>query len=341
MTPDHHDPDYIDSPAALIRAVPYFLGFQPTDSLVLVGIAGAWLRVTARVDLAEATTDTAAATLAATLGALRARGTDTFIPIVFAGTDQPSPSRDTALPFAEVIMAVRVVTDRLRLHLADALLVRGRRWWSYHCSDPACCPPAGRLLTNQPTAFEAQAVVEGMAPMSNRTAFAALLDPVADPVTAETLAAAEFVAESGRALSPAGAWQRGAIQSLTAAARRPAPQDLPASEVARYGVALRAPAVRDAIWLALEERPAIGGELWRTLATRLPAPYSAAPYFLYAWSRWRRGDGASAGIATERALAADPGYHAAELLLAALRYGLDPQGLPRLRAGHDLLPPQG
>ncbi len=52
------------------------------------------------------------------------------------------------------------------------------------------------------------------------------------------------------------------------------------------------------------------------LARRLPAPYDAAPLFLFGWASWRSGNGALAGIAAERALDSDPSYSAADLLLA-------------------------
>jgi len=74
-----------------------------------------------------------------------------------------------------------------------------------------------------------------------------------------------------------------------------------------------------------------GIQLWVNLARRLPNPYDGAPLFLAAWSTWRDGNGALAGIAAELALESDPGYSAADLLLAALARGLDPHTLPKLR----------
>jgi hypothetical protein len=76
-----------------------------------------------------------------------------------------------------------------------------------------------------------------------------------------------------------------------------------------------------------------GRPLWRELAHRLPEPYDAAPLFLFAWSSWRDGDGVLARTAVERAIKSDPGYSAADLLLAALSHGIDPRRLPKLRGG--------
>jgi hypothetical protein len=71
--------------------------------------------------------------------------------------------------------------------------------------------------------------------------------------------------------------------------------------------------------------------LWRELGRRLPSPYDAPALFLFGWSAWRAGDGASAGIAADRAVASDPDYSAADLLRAAISSGVDPRQMPRLR----------
>ena len=71
----------------------------------------------------------------------------------------------------------------------------------------------------------------------------------------------------------------------------------------------------------MDEGRVDGRVLWRYLARRLPAPYDAAPLFLFGWRSYRDGDGALASMAAERALSSDPGYSAADLLLAALSQG--------------------
>jgi hypothetical protein len=83
--------------------------------------------------------------------------------------------------------------------------------------------------------------------------------------------------------------------------------------------------------MAVDDGRLDGRALWRDLGRRLPSPYDASPLFLFGWAAWRAGDGALAGIAAERAIASDPGYSAADLLLAALARGVDPRRLPRLR----------
>ncbi|HEY3736148.1 MAG TPA: DUF4192 family protein, partial [Jatrophihabitans sp.] len=104
------------------------------------------------------------------------------------------------------------------------------------------------------------------------------------------------------------------------------------SEVVRFGAGLRAIEVRDAVWIAVDEGCLGSEQLWRELARRLPSPYDAAPLFLLGWTAFRTGSGALANIACDRALASDPDYSAAELLVVAVSRGVDPRRLPSLRA---------
>ena len=106
---------------------------------------------------------------------------------------------------------------------------------------------------------------------------------------------------------------------------------VPDEDVCRFAVALVDTPIRDAVWLATERRQLDGRALWREIARRVPQPYDAAPLFLYGWVCWRDGNGVLAALAAERALASDPGYRAADLLLGAVRHGLDPRRTPRLR----------
>jgi hypothetical protein len=91
--------------------------------------------------------------------------------------------------------------------------------------------------------------------------------------------------------------------------------------------------VRDAVWVAVDDRRLDGRPLWRQLARQLPSPYDAAPLFLFGWTSWRAGNGMLAGLAAERALASDPGYTAADLLLRTLvMNGVSPRSVPSLRS---------
>ncbi|MGN6607791.1 MAG: DUF4192 domain-containing protein, partial [Jatrophihabitans sp.] len=122
-------------------------------------------------------------------------------------------------------------------------------------------------------------------------------------------------------------------RAVTRAVFRATRSDVPPDDdtAARLLVGLRSFAVRDAVWLAVDDATLDGCQLWLDLARRAPAPYDAAPWFLLAWASWRAGRSVLARDAVERALGSDPGYSAADLLLAAIEHHLDPRRMPMLR----------
>jgi hypothetical protein len=174
---------------------------------------------------------------------------------------------------------------------------------------------------------------------SDRDALAAILDPVSRSARDELvplLADAE-VAAVRTVLAGGGARRvRSVKRALFAAARRaervdPDMPELDVDDLLRFGIALREIAIRDAVWMAVDDGRLDGRRMWAELARRLPSPYDAAPSFLFGWSAWRAGNGALAGIAARRSIESDPAYSASDLLLAAVSRGIDPRRMPKLR----------
>ncbi len=326
----------IHGPADLLQAVPYLLGFHPRDSLVIVGLHGSRLVVTVRMDLADVMVPDV---LADAVAAMHRGGASQLVAAVYAGRQPTTGQRP--LPWSSTVDALRAEAEQAGCEVLDVLFVAGERWWSYSCSDDGCCPPHGRRLPDEVSEFSAAATYAGIVALPDRDALAAVLAPRPDdererlmPLIAEHENAAVQAALDGRAERH----DRSAKRALFAAARRSdAPTEpvaqvaLSDHDVARFGVALSAPPLRDSLWMAADDGRLDGRLLWVDLARRLPSPYDAAPLFLYGWCSWRSGNGALAGIAAERAVQSDPSYSAADLLLAALARGLDPRRLPKLR----------
>lgn len=343
----------ISGPDDLLQAVPYLLGFHPRDSLVVVGLDGGRLVVTARLDLDEVGTTL---TLADTIAAIRAGGARELIAVVYADSAEPAsdervipgPGRsatgrrvtDTALrslAWAAVALALESVAQREGCVLAEALLVRDGRRWSYVCDDDACCPSTGRALPSAPSVFAAEAVVDGVVVLPDRESLAAVLDPLPDDVRAELsaeLAEAEHEAIAAVLAGGGQGRERASTRAILDAARasgEPGWTSPSRTELARLAVALTATSIRDAVWMAIDDGRVDGRPLYQELARRCPSPYDAAPLFLFGWSSWRKGNGVLAGVAAERAVTSDPAYSAADLLLTALNRGLDPHRFPKLR----------
>jgi hypothetical protein len=325
----------VRTPGDLLEAIPYLLGFRPRDSLVIVGLADTRVTVTARVDLGELADG---GVLAETMCVLGNSGATSVVAAVYDN----APGVVTAdLPHRAVVEEFVRCTARFGIDLLDAVLVAGGRWWSYACADDSCCPEQGRELPGDASPARAAATYAGLVALADRDELVAVLEP-AD--AAERAALEPAIAEHENLVMSAvvGGYdlrrQRSVKRAIFSAARDADSSLFPGDghglsddEACRFAVALTEQPIRDAVWLAVDQGRLDGRGLWRDLARRLPAPYDAAPLFLYGWACWRDGNGASAGMAADRALASDPDYTAAELLRGALTHGLDPHRTPRLR----------
>jgi Domain of unknown function (DUF4192) len=312
---------HVNGPADLLGAVPYLLGFHPEESLVIIGLNESKVVVTARLDLTDIV---GSRVLADTLAAIKRGHATAIVGAVF--TETPVPNQPIGAHLDEQARGVG-------LDVVDTLIITRNRWRSLRCPDAQCCPPEGTPMPDGPTVLDAAATYAGLTALPSRKVLADFFTPLpgrqdlADQLTHhqyEQLSAVLNAKQNG--------YDRSVTRALFAAQRAAQAGQMPTdAAVARYGVALQSYAVRDAVWLAVDDSRLTGIELWVNLARRLPGPYNAAPLFLAAWSTWRVGNGALAGIAAELALESDPGYSAADLLLAALARGIDPRTLPRLR----------
>jgi hypothetical protein len=326
----------VRGPADLAHAVPYLLGFHPSSSLVLVGLAARRVVVTARVDLDELGDP---GLLPHTVAALARGGAESLVGIVFDDSAAAcAAAGDGPLPWCELADELHATAGQLGVDIDEVALVSARRLWSYDCADPDCCPPAGRPL-EQTSEIDAAATYAGLVALPDRASLVDLLAPRADPARAAALCAELAAAETAaiEALVGGGATRqnRSDVRALFAAARasdQPGSDPVDDAQLVRFGAALRRIPVRDAVWLGIDEGRIDGRALWRQLATALPAPFDAAPAFLFGWASYRDGDGALAGIAAERALASDARYSAADMILAALQQAIDPRKLPSLRS---------
>ena len=337
FTPAPDTPDaalHITDAAQLPAAVPYLLGFHPDESVVIVGLHDGEVLVTIRVDLADAIDDDMSSpALADAIGVAARAGVDAMVALVFSDV----PVRLRRMPHRAVVNAIGTEAGFYGCALLDVLVVRRDRWWSFVCADLECasCTDEGEPVDRPGSTLAAEATYAGMVALPSRTDVLALLDPMPDRARLEPLVAEHENAMVQAALDGhARRQERGATRAIFAAARAVDAGEGPVSDerAARFGVALSTLPVRDAVWLAVDAGRLGGRELWRDLARRLPEPYDAAPLFLVGWSAWRAGNGVLARAAAERATQSDPGYGAADLLLAAITHGLDPRRMPKLRA---------
>ena len=327
----------VRNPSDLVCAVPYLLGFHPEASLVLVGLAAGQVVVTIRADLPDLAAPKGLESLDQAIAAMSRGGAMDFVGIVMDDTAVPRHAGDD-LPWSGLASTVEAMVEGVDGVLGDLLLVAGGRYWSYLCRGAGCCPAEGTEVAGDASQIPAMATYAGLVALPGRESVERLLDPRPEHERDALLPAIDRAMAGVVAALRAGHERRvdrSDVRALFAAVR--AAEDRPEGcaddpeVLARYGAALRRIAVRDAVWMALDGGRLHGDVLWRQLASRLPAPFDAAPLFLIGWTAWRQGSGALARIAAERCLDSDPGYSAADLLVAALASAVDPRAVPRLR----------
>lgn len=347
-------------PAELADALPYMMGFHPTDSIVLVALHGDNGRFGGRLRLGIPQSprewEPVAAQLAKCLiEGSRRRGRSPDGIVVFLCQD-PAEGE----PGARVMERLRPLAQRLRtacggldVPVYEALCISDGRFWSYCCPDARCCPPDGTPLVLSGTSVMAAAAayagirVRGsLRDMEGRFAPWGVSE-AGDQVRALDAAGAALTA---RILDPQGREQV-AEETVTLARRllrrmEQTPRDagdpgtdaaddrlVSAEEAAAVILGLQDRETRDraAQWMeGAEAAPAL--RLWRTLSRRCAGPYAehaAAPLTLAGWVSWSMGDEPGARVALGLALRADPEYVFARLLHQACNEGLDPETVRR------------
>ncbi|GAB2735627.1 DUF4192 domain-containing protein [Kitasatospora kifunensis] len=330
-------------PADMAAMLPYLLGFYPDDSIVAVGLHGSASRQggAIRLDIPEDPNDwpiiaVELARLLITLSEQRDRRPDAVL-LYLCRDPEPGarPVRTQLRPLADQLLRV---FREFEVPVKESLCVSGGRWWSFLCSDPACCDPHGTaiLAGQEPRAVVAAATYAGLAPRGSRKAIGAALAPIGPPVGDAQRRALERLVPSPAGLTQSGAEERTGEAAARLIAQAMAdsqagPPTLDEVRAARLIVALQDRENRDrAAEYAEPVELAAAQRLWRFLARRCVPPFeefARAPLTLLAWTSWLAGDTATSRVALGRALDLDPSYTLAELLYQSLNGGLEPDGL--------------
>lgn len=331
----------LTTPAQMVASLPHWLGFVPTESLVVACChePRGRLGLTMRLDLPQPQHE-AALVQDLVRRVRKERATRVLLAV---WTEQPDPGPGRAG------WAGASLVDELRAELADlvvteAVLVRGGRFWSYLCSDPRCCPPEGTPVDEAEDSdplmlLRAERVLEGRALLPDRAALeAATAGPVflaAEAARQRCERAADLLLQEAdseghgfTALMAVSAWldaieraEGGQLDTLTD------------DEAARLAVSLTDPSIRDVLVASDPDDLPPLLQVLEELCRRTPAPFDAPVCAVYAWLCYCRGGGAVVSIAVERALRSDPHCLMAQLIDEALAMQLPPSELRRISAG--------
>ncbi len=345
----------VGGPVALLAAVPVLLGFEPSDSMVVIGTEPprAQVRLTLRYDLPDPADASLANDLARhAVSVLAAQCAQTAVAVGYGPGHRVTPLAD----------ALREHARGAGIALTEVLRAQNQRYWSYICASSCCCPPEGTPFDVSDHPVTRAFAAAGAAPvLSSRAELAATVAP-ADGDLAEAMRRATRdaeqrvgrlvarVARSGRKASARRLIATVGLQAVSTAIGRYRRGDSVGPEVAAWlTVVLRDLRVRDDAWSRmLPEHRAAHLRLWTDL-TRMARPgYVPAPASLLAFVAWQSGNGALANVALDRALDDNPRYSMAMLLRQAVDSGAPPSlaRLPMtpeevaasydaLEAGHD------
>jgi hypothetical protein len=309
----------VRSPADLVAAVPYLLGFRPGDgSIVVIASRDRRIVFAARGDLPApgAPASQILAVAANLVPVLRRQQPITDLMIVGYGAEHIDPALQT----------VSKALTASGMPLLELLRVTGTRVFNLACDNPDCCPPQGTPFDPTASLIAVQATAAGQVALPNRAAVAARFAPVDDAARDGMRRATTEAVTRLKALSVAGegAADEAGVRAVRDALRQHDDGErLTDDDVAWLTVLLRRSSVRD-LAVDLTQPHDRHVTFWADVTRRAEEAFVPAPATLLAITAWRCGDGVLAGMAADRALQVDSEYRLADLLLQTLHAGLPP-----------------
>ncbi|MFI1016514.1 DUF4192 domain-containing protein [Streptomyces sp. NPDC020965] len=345
-------------PAELADALPYMLGYHPSDSIVIVALHGSRGRFGGRVRLGIPRSPQEWGPVAEQLARCLTEGSerrgarpDGMVVFLCQDPAGPETGHQVMERLRPLAQKLRTACGGLDVPVYEALCVSGGRFWSYCCPDERCCPAEGNPLAMPGTSvMAAAAAYAGVHVRGSLREMEARLEPWTAAVTTgqekalDAAAAAlvprildgggrRLVAEETLALAGDLMRRIAASPSAPSWSAADAKDDrlLTHDEAAAVILGLQDRETRDraAEWMeGPDAGPAL--RLWRALSRRCVTTYAehaAAPLTLAGWVAWSNGDEPAARVALGLALRRDPEYVFARLLHRACNEGLDPETL--------------
>lgn len=295
----------LTSGAQMVASLPLLLGFQPTESVVVLccheprGRMGLIMRLDLPSEGWEAET---AEQLAARVRQERATRV-----VIAVYTEQRDHGERAGEELVDLLCA-----ELSDLVITEAVLVRGGRFFSYLCSDPSCCPDEGTPVdvaadSSPLMLLKAENALEGRVMVADRDTLAASLEGP-EPLEEEAAVRRCEAAAAGARPDARMLW-------ATVVDRfRVPPAELSDDEAAALAVSLQDKVIRDGIAASPEPDVPVVVRLLAELCRRTPDAFAAPVCTLFGWLSYSTGGGAVVSIALDRALRCDPGYEFARLL---------------------------
>lgn len=318
-----HGPQRVraSGPEDLLSLIPYLLGFQPVESLVIVMLRDQRVVLTARIDVPT-----------------QADEFDHVAAHFTAVADRHQVEACVAAVYSQDWTLAHVVLLCLA-GAAELGVVTG-----LHCDDDRYRVLCRDGDLDGPYQFDrrssvaaTQAVVAGLGVLPDRDSLADRIAPGVREVTDRVVVAAEEV-DLPDTRDEREELMGHTITRCLGVATDPVPTPSDA-DCALLGLLCLDLEVRDVAWLRMDrESAARHRTLWTEVARRTPPVLTAAPVCLAGMAAWIEGDGAFAWCCVDRALVEHPGYGLGELLHDILSAAVHPdlwsELSAELRAAH-------
>jgi hypothetical protein len=309
----------------LITAVPFLIGFHPTNSLVLIAVKDGAIGLAMRIDLPSHIDSDEIDLLAHHFIRDQAQAA-----LLVAYMPQERSDGDSLL------ISLGAGLIRNGIEIQESLLITGGRYRSIICRDGMCCPAAGKALPAiEDSAIAAEHVVAGI-PMPYGD-ISELIDSIA--ADSQSLSKEWISAVSGYLVdedSPEiGPLRRDGVEAMLLLldefriGRGPTDQRLVARVIGRMSDVQ----VRDyAMGVHQEDNYDLFFAMWRELLRLSPVGLVAPIACIVAAMAYENGDGALAQRALDRAISDNASYPLAALLRRVFNAGWPPQSFAQMRS---------
>ena len=309
----------------LITAVPFLIGFHPSNSVVLISVKDGAIGLAMRIDV-PARLDSNAIDLLA----------HHFIRDEAEAALLVAYMPDTRDDGDSLLISLGAGLMRNGVHIQESIVVRGGRYRSIICRDSTCCPPAGKAMPEiDKSEIAAEHVIAGI-PMPYSD-IADLIETIAPEASSFNLSWTDEVtrfridedAEDLTELRRDGVDTMDLLLDEYRMGKGPSDRVLVARMIGRMSDVQ----VRDyAMGVHNEDTYDLYFTMWRELLRLAPRGYVAPIACIVAAMAYENGDGALAQKALDRAFADDEQYPLASLLRRVFNAGWPPESFSQMRA---------
>jgi hypothetical protein len=309
----------------LITAIPFLIGFHPTDSIVLISIKEDAIGLAMRIDLPDRLDSDAIDLLAHHF--LREEA-DAALLVAYMPEDRDDGD--------SLLISLGAGLIRNGVDIQESIVVRSGRYRSIICRDLSCCPSLGKSIpVIEESEIAAEHVVAGIPmPYANISDLAQTLS--ADPASLELDWSDDvnrfFIDEDSEELQEL---RRDGVETMDLLVdeyrigRGPTDRILVARMIGRMSDVQ----VRDyALGVHSEDTYDLYFTMWRELLRLAPRGFVAPIACIVAAMAYEGGDGALAQKALDRAFADNEQYPMAQLLRRVFNAGWPPESFAQMRS---------